>query len=75
MKLIRRFVVDVRGPDQDSPASIENTINEELTRLQMTEDGKMNPNIVIDDIDEVNKDSGVLVIIIKYTDKGLDNKK
>lgn len=70
MKLIERFSIDIRGPDmQDSDA--QNMINEKLMKLQVNNNGGRN-KVEIIDIKEVNKDSGTMILLVMYEDKGLD---
>ena len=73
MRLMRRIVADVRGPDE-SDQTVEHIVNEALVALQTNENGHRNPNIEIFNIFEVNKDSGINVFIVIYEDKGLDVK-
>jgi threonine aldolase len=71
MKLIKRIVADIRGPGMtDHEADM--MVNESLIELQTNQEGKLNPNIEILDISEVTKDSGIMVFIVLYNDKGLD---
>ena len=73
MKLIKRIIADIRGPGMtDKEADM--MVNKELIDLQTNQDGTCNPNIVINDINEVTKDSGIMVFIVMYDDKGLDVK-
>lgn len=58
MKQVKRINVDLRGSDTPFKAG-ENMVNEELLNLQ-----KNGANIL--SIDEVNKDSGKVVVIVLY---------
>jgi hypothetical protein len=71
MKLVKRIDVDVRGRGEDSPVKVEATINEALTDLQTDANGKRN-GIVVENIKEITKDSGVMSILITYEDKSID---
>ena len=73
MKLIKRVIADVRGPDMgDTEADM--MVNKELISLQSNQDGTRNPNIIVKDVKEATKDSGIMVFLIVYEDKGLDVK-
>lgn len=58
MKLIKRIICDLRGPNQKM-IEAEAKINEELTKLQ-----ESGGNII--DIKEVSKDSGSVVLVVLY---------
>ena len=73
MKLIKRIIADIRGPGMtDQEADM--MVNKELIELQTNQDGSRNPNIIIKEIKEVTKDSGIMVFVVMYEDKGLDIK-
>jgi len=70
MKLVRRLEVEARSADATVQA-IENDINKALTELQTGDDTKRN-GIIVEDIKEITKDSGILVFMVIYEDKSLD---
>ena len=73
MKLIKRITADIRGPGLPNDAA-EMIVNEKLLKLQTDNDGERN-DIIIEDIKEVNKDSGISVFLVTYENKSLDIKK
>lgn len=71
MKLIKRIKADIRDP-RSSEQTADNMVNEALIALQSNEDGTRNDNIEVIDIKEITKDSGIMVFLVLYNDKGLD---
>jgi hypothetical protein len=70
MRLFKRIVADLRGPNLPNNAA-EMTVNEELVNLQTKSDGSRN-NVQILDVKEIVKDSGILVFGVFYDDKDMD---
>lgn len=73
MKLVKRIVVDIRDRNM-TDADADMLVNKELIALQTNQEGHRNPNVIVKDIKEVTKDSGIMVFIVLYEDKGLDIK-
>jgi len=73
MKLIKRIVADIRGPGI-TDSEVDMMVNKDLIELQSNDQGERNPNVKIIEIQEIIKDSGILVFVVLYEDKGLDVK-
>ena len=74
MKLVKRIISDIRDPRM-TDREADMMVNRELIELQSNQDGTRNPDIIIKEIKEVNKDSGIMVFVVLYEDKGLDIKE
>ncbi len=73
MILIKRIVADIRGPDQGD-SEVEMMVNEKLIEIQTDNLGNIRKDIVIVDVKEVTKDSGIQNFVVIYNDKSLDIK-
>ena len=71
MRQIKRIISDIRGKGQ-TEQDTENIVNKTLMELQTNNQGNRNTNVEIVRVNEITKDSGIMVFIVEYEDKGLD---